>query len=178
MADPDASTQVAAALRTVGEAFSKEVDPGAPAIKQYILNILEPVIKMADLCTAAASQMRQFDGAGSKLEKEVQVVKAQLAEYGARDDLHFKVIELVEATKGSKGKSNRIQGILDCKAVSGLPMLTNDKARFKGWNTRMINAVSQVRVGARNLLTEFMSHIDQEATGDFEINWEPGEWGS
>ena len=60
--------------------------------------------------------------------------------------------------------------ILESKAVMGLEVLSDDRAHYKEWHTKFVNAMSQVRPGIREVLRVIEKHKDEAwKEQDFDI---------
>ena len=60
--------------------------------------------------------------------------------------------------------------ISESKAVTGLKVLSDDRAHYKEWNTKFVNVMSQVRPGIREVLREIEKHKEEAWTEqDFDI---------
>jgi hypothetical protein len=79
------------------------------------------------------------------------------------------VIRAVIRNQASAG-TNRDRNISEFRAVLNLKILTDDRAGYKDWHTKFVNAMSQARPGMRELLQELELHRDEAWTEqDFDL---------
>ena len=132
--------------------YARIMDPQFP--QSDTANQLSVVRNLFTHFTSGLATLKNvMDSQGTKInavEAEKELLKAQ--------------VQILGSVGGGAGKFK--QSILDHKAIMNLKVLNSDKANFRMWNEKFVNAFEAAIKGSRIILETLMKGIDEGTIDD------------
>ena len=115
------------------------------------------VSQLVAIATASAGMEQRLSRTEDGMSRMTQAAASEIRQLSDR----------VAQLEGRGSSQHRKQGILDCRSVSSIKVLSNDKTTFRTWNEKLINVVSQARPGTRVLFKAMAEFVEQDMEGTF-----------
>ena len=149
------------------EKIEQVIQTGEQNIEQRIKDI-ETVIETGDKNTTAVV---------SGISNDMSVVRGEFQQMAMKMTSMQNELDRLKHSGGGGtgaghggGNQHRPENIMNNKAVFGLKSFQADKAGFRIWNDKLINALSTVSPDMRKMMNKFMTKVDYDKTGFIDEN--------
>ena len=162
-----------AGIQRLGELLPAMQITDPASIKSLVASVLNQLVGVLDHSRTLEEQTGKLQDNQAVIIERIKNDKKELVD--KLNYLHGQVDVWTAMGQGTEQGSRtppRRFGILESKAVSNLETLSSDKGKFKKWNERFINAITQVRPGTRELFRAMAEYVDGDKSGEFRDHFE------